>query len=38
MFLNNDISDIHLTPLSVNHLFDQRLYGIRPNMGPVMSQ
>ncbi len=28
-FLTNDILDIYLTPLSANHLFDQRSYGIR---------
>ncbi len=28
-FLTNDISDMYLTPLSANHLFDQRSYGIR---------
>ncbi len=26
--LTNDISDIYLTPLSANHLFGQRSYGI----------
>ncbi len=28
-FLTNDVSDIYLTPLSADHLFDQRSYGIR---------
>ncbi len=26
MLLTNDISDIYLTPLSANHLLDQRSY------------